>query len=226
MAKKKTSDKLKIISYKKNTFADADKIGEYTVRYNPVNIQHDYDINFDEQQAIGSSGGENKYSYSKPEKLSFELIFDQTIVADGDKEKYSVNDDIKTFKKHIIDFNGSIHRPNYVRLAWGDFTFKGQIASLAFNYTAFSWIGKPLKARATVSFLEVVDVKARLASENKSSPDLSHIITIKEGDRLPMICNEIYGDPTLYIEVARMNKLDSFRKLKAGEQIILPPLEK
>lgn len=223
---KRTSDKLKITAYSKNTFSDSDKEGEYTVRYNPVNIEHGYDINFDESQAVGSSGTENKYSHSKPETLSFDLIFDQTIVADGSDEKYSVDEDLVKFKKLVIDFNGSIHRPNFVRLSWGEFIFKGQISSVSFNYSAFSWDGKALKAIAKLSFVEVVDVKSRLAAENKSSPDLTHLITLKEGDSLPMICYKIYGDTSYYIEVAKINKLDSFRKLKAGDRIVLPPLEK
>ncbi len=226
MAKKKGSDKLKIIAYKKNTFSEGDKLGEYTVRYNPTNIEHSYDINFDEKQAVGSSGTENKYQFSKPEKLTFELIFDGTVIEEGSSEKYEVDKDIKEFKKLVVEFNGDIHRPNFVRLSWGAFSFKGQIADVSFSYSAFSPRGKALKAKANVSFVEVTDVNSRLAAENKSSPDLTHLITIKEGDSLPILCKRIYDDPMYYLQVARINNLESFRKIKAGDTILFPPLEK
>lgn len=226
MAKKKGSDKLKIIGYKKNTFSDGDKVGEFTVRYNPTNIQHSYDISFDESQAVGSSGTESKYQHSKPEKLTFEVVFDGTMVAEGSQDKIDIDKEIKEFKKLAIDFNGDIHRPNYVKLAWGAFSFKGQIADVSFAYSAFSPRGKALKAKANVTFVEVTSVGARLAAENKSSPDLTHLITVKEGDSLPMLCYEIYNDPLYYLQVARINNLESFRKIKAGDQILFPPLEK
>ncbi|HAN77006.1 MAG TPA: hypothetical protein DCQ31_04135 [Bacteroidales bacterium] len=226
MATKSSSDKLKIIAYKKNTFSEGDKVGEYTVRYNPTNIQHSYDINFDEEQAVGSSGTENKYQFSRPERLTFEIIFDATVMAEGSTEKYEVDTDIKDFKKLVVDFNGDIHRPNYIRLAWGAFSFKGQIAEISFAYSSFSPQGKAMKAKADVTFVEVVDVGTRLAAENKSSPDLTHIITVKEGDSLPMLCHNIYNDPLYYLQVARINNLENFRKLKAGETIMFPPLDK
>ncbi len=220
-----SSDKLKITSYKKNTFKSSDKISEYVVKYNPASIDHAYDISFDEEQAIGSSGSENKYRHSKPEKLSFEIVFDQTIVGNDEASLYTVEKDIRNFKKHVIDFRGDIHRPSYVKLSWGDFSFKGQISDLSFTYNAFSKSGEPLKAKASVSFVEVVDIKTRLASENKNSPDLTHIVTVKESDTLPMLCYQIYDDPLYYLEIARINNLVNFRDLKPGDQIILPPLE-
>jgi len=218
--------KLKITAYKKDTFANSDKAGEFTVRFNPTTIQHDYDIVYDETQAAGSSGADNKYQFSKPETISFELIFENTFIAEDETTKYDVTKAIEQFKKVIIDFNGSIHRPNYLRLSWGQFAFKGQVKELSFTYTAFTREGKPLQATATVSFIEVINIKTRLAEENKSSPDLTHIITIKEGDTLPGLCFNIYGDPSYYLAVARVNEISNFRKLKAGDRVILPPLDR
>ena len=36
----------------------------------------------------------------------------------------------------------------------------------------------------------------------------------------------IYGDASLYLEVARVNKLNDFRNIKAGDRISFPPLKK
>lgn len=217
------NNKLKIIAYKKNDFTG--KVGEYTLKFNPSSIQHNYSVSYDRRQAFGSSGSDNKYKYSEPETISFELIFDDTIVLEQN-DSYEVDKDIKDFKKLIFSYNGSIHRPNYLMLSWGEFIFKGQIYKMNFSYTAFTPDGKALKAKANVSFIQVISSKARLAAENKSSPDLTHIYTIKEGDTLPNLCNRIYNDPTYYLELARVNNITNFRNLKAGVKIIIPPLEK
>ena len=219
-------NKLKITAYKDNSFKS--QVGQpYVVRYNPTNIDHTFNIEYDQSQAEGSSGTENKYSHTKPETLKFELLFDKTFVAAGDfSDTYKVDDALKKFKKTVIDYNGDIHRPNYVKLLWGDLSFKGQVTEFSVNYTAFTSEGKALKAKVNITFTEVQNIKERVASENKSSPDLTHIITIKQGDTLPRICNNIYSDPLYYLEIARINKLDSFRQLKAGDRIILPPVDK
>jgi len=218
--------KLKITGYKKDTFANGDKAGEFTVRYNPTSINHTFNLVYDEVQPVGSSASENQYRYTKPEEIGFELIFDNTFVAEDDETDYDVDKMISDFKKVVVDFDGTIHRPNYVKLAWGKITFRGQVKDLSFAYSSFTADGIPLKATANVTFQEVMNIKERLAEENKSSPDLTHIITIKEGDTLPGLCNKIYSNPIYYAEIARINKLDSFRKLHAGDRIILPPLER
>ncbi|MFT6971255.1 MAG: hypothetical protein ACJAXX_001824 [Roseivirga sp.] len=48
--------------------------------------------------------------------------------------------------------------------------------------------------------------------------------TVKEGDQLPELCQQIYNDQSYYIQVARYNGLDKFRNLKAGSALIFPPM--
>jgi nucleoid-associated protein YgaU len=60
---------------------------------------------------------------------------------------------------------------------------------------------------------------------NRSSPDLSHIVLVREGDTLPLLCASIYGDPSYYPDVARFNGLLEFRDLKPGAKLHFPPLE-
>jgi nucleoid-associated protein YgaU len=57
-----------------------------------------------------------------------------------------------------------------------------------------------------------------------SSPDLTHLITVKAGDTLPLLCDRIYRDSGYYMEVARINGLSSFRNLQPGTTLKFPPL--
>ncbi len=175
---------------------------------------------------MGASASESKYKNSKPEEISFDLIFDNTFIAEDDTNQFDVSQALRDFKALAIDFNGDIHRPNYLSLEWGELLFKGQVKDAAFSYTAFTADGIPLKATAKLTFTGVLNIDERLAKENKSSPDLTHIITIKEGDTLPGLCHQIYNNPAYYLKVAKINKIDNFRKLKAGSQVILPPLQR
>ena len=57
------------------------------------------------------------------------------------------------------------------------------------------------------------------------SADLTHVRLVNAGDTLPRLCEEIYGDPRMYLEVAaRTASTTSARS--AGHAPRLPPLEK
>jgi hypothetical protein len=64
-----------------------------------------------------------------------------------------------------------------------------------------------------------------VAKENKSSPDLTHQRMVKMNDKLTLLSEDIYENSNYYIDVAKNNKLLSFRQLQLGENIIFPPIK-
>ena len=60
----------------------------------------------------------------------------------------------------------------------------------------------------------------------KNRPDLTHIRVVKEGDTLPSMANDIYGDFSYYLEVAKANNLQDFRNLIPGQKLYFPPFDK
>jgi hypothetical protein len=126
--------------------------------------------------------------------------------------------------------NGDIHQPAFLKISWGNMLWRGghfdcRLASLDIVYSLFNRNGEPLRAQLNTKFIEDLSVKKRLAIENKNSPDLTHTRIIEDGTNLPLWSNRIYNDPLLYIEIARANKLDHFRSLKPGSEIIFPPID-
>ena len=61
------------------------------------------------------------------------------------------------------------------------------------------------------------------ASLNKGG-SVKHLIEVKAGDTLPLLCYQIYQDCTYYIDVAKINNLTNFRDLKPGIKLQFPPL--
>jgi hypothetical protein len=217
--------KLKIEAYKKDTFAENDKIGEYTVRFNPEKLNESYTIKYNETQPDGSSGNAPKFVKIIPNELTISILFDKTIIKSNEVIP-DVDDQIEAFKKIVYDYTGETHRTNYVKLSWGTFIFKGQLKELTLNYEIYNSDGVPLRAKANCTFMQVIDNQTRSGVESRSSPDLTHIYIIREGDSLPMISDKYYGDPSYYIELAQVNELDNFRNLRAGDQLVIPPLTK
>jgi nucleoid-associated protein YgaU len=81
-----------------------------------------------------------------------------------------------------------------------------------------------LRSKLNASFVSGTDLGKQASVKGTSSPDLTHIRTVKVGDTLPAMCQAIYKDSSYYIKVARFNNLINFRKLEPGTEITFPPV--
>lgn len=221
-------EKMLVVAYQKSDFKQ--KVGEFTVYINPEKYAHNYKICYNDVQAQGSSGGSPEFNKIPSDKVDFELVFDGTGVVPsplpgvvpftGD----GISEQIDAFKSLIFTYNGNIHSPNYLKLVWGTLLFKCRLSSLNITYTLFKPDGTPLRAKAAASFLGFNDEVELALSSKKSSPDVSHLVTVKGGDTLPLLCYGVYGSSGYYVQVARANGLTGFRNLKTGRQLLFPPL--
>lgn len=215
----------------------------YTVQVNPSSYTLNHLVNYSYQRGQGASAGEAVYTDSAPTNLQFEFLFDGTGVVPkpsllGDiplvgaiasalspDEPFIVMDEIKKFNT-FINYDGEIHRPRYLLLIWGSLVFPCVLTSLTYRFTLFKQDGTPLRAIASCTFCESIPEAERVRRENASSPDLTHLRDVREGDTLPFLAQEIYGNAHLYLEVARANKLVNFRRLRPATRLSFPPLDK
>jgi nucleoid-associated protein YgaU len=112
-----------------------------------------------------------------------------------------------------------------VRLLWGSLIFFGRMTSMSTQYTLFKASGEPLRAKVDLQFVGTMSKSESQLVANRSSPDLSHVVVVRDGDTLPLLCNRIYGDSSYYPEVAQANGLAGFRELLPGQRLVFPPLE-
>lgn len=222
-------EKLLVEAYDDSKFTK--KAGELKVWINPEKYTHTYTICYNDRQAQGSNGGSPTFNKVPSDRVAFELVFDGTGVVPtpipgivpytGD----GVAKQVDQFKTLVFSYAGNIHSPRYLRLTWGTMLFNCRLKELSLSYTLFKPDGTPLRARADVSFVGYTDEEELAKKAKKSSPDLTHVVTVKAGDTLPLLCWQLYGSSDAYISVARFNGLTGFRELKVGTQLVFPPLE-
>jgi nucleoid-associated protein YgaU len=193
----------------------------FIAQFNPESftINNEIELGPDEP-AQGDDGEEAKFKSIKPRSFSFDFLMDGT-GASG--KKFEVLAQIELFKL-TTGFSGKIHRPKFLLLNWGTFIATCVLESFSINYKLFRPNGTPLRAVLSASFREHKPAPLRELLKNLSSPDLTHLHEIVEGEHLSLITYRIYKDPRYYFHVGEANGLNNLRELMKGQRLKLPPL--
>lgn len=222
MTQRGTLEKLVIRAYEAPDYS-GQPVGEFQAFINPNEITLSYEMEYDAAQGAGTTGSRMEFKKVKPGDMSLTFFIDGT-GATG--TAVDVQERIQSFQT-VTGYNGNIHRPNYLKVAWGTLQVKRCVLkSATIAYKLFRPDGVPLRAVITANFTDNSDDQTRVAMAQDQSPDLTHVRLVKAGDTLPALCTQIYGDPRFYLEVARANGIDDFRRLSPGTRIVFPPVEK
>ena len=204
------------------------ELADFVALINPSSIRQRKSVNIKTKgNPAGSTNSKANFQSINPETLTFQLILDGTGIVEPTTatQNKSVKDLIDHFIKLTFDFKGEIHEPYYLKILWGTFIFEGRLTSCDISYTLFEPNGDPLRAKLDLTFTSSQDLETQQRLRNTNSPDLSHTLVVKEGDTLPLLCEKIYKDSSMYLQVARINGLVNFRKLIPGITLLFPPIK-
>ena len=216
-------EKLVVQAYKAPDYAEGSLVGTFESYVNPNEITLAYEMEYDSAQGSGTTGSRMDFKKVKPGDMSLNFFLDGT-GANG--VKIEVQEQVEKFQT-VTGYNGDIHRPNYLKVAWGTIQIKRCVLkSASIAYKLFKPDGTPLRATIAATFVDAVADQTRVALAQDSSPDLTHVRVLRAGESLAGLCQQIYGDPALYLKVARANNFDAVRRLPAGTRVRFPPLQK
>jgi LysM repeat protein len=209
---------------------------KFTVMYNPNTFSQNYRSVWIDETPQGGSAETQAYRRLKSDSVTFDFLFDGTGVSGVGGTSIDLNpkvgevgyvqEQINSFLAITQGLNGSTHEPNFLQLSWGTFIFNGVMQNATVTYKLFHSSGAPLRANINATFKQSVSRTEQAAEARLTSPDLTHFKIVNEGETLPLISQKIYGDSKYYLEIARVNNINNFRKLKVGQQLVLPPIDK
>lgn len=217
--------KMMITAYTDDTFNSVYKPA-LELPINPAKVKLSKGIRYAEDKQLGSLNGSNSYVRYQPEVLYFECLLDVTNAMEDDDGEEPVHNTVNALEERLYDYNTEGHRPSFVKVEYGDITFFGQLKTLETEYTLFNPKGLPLRAELKVTLTGYCSQKEEKKHFSKRSPDVSRLVTLKEGQTLAALCDEIYDDPLLVGEVARFNNLNGYRSIPAGTKLLMPMLKK
>jgi hypothetical protein len=195
----------------------------YSVMINPDSLKWQRSIDYNTTQAPNKSSPSQTYKNSPSDKLSFDIVIDCTGIVDA--KRTDMFTEIAALESIVFKYNGKIHRPNFVKVQWGQsMTFKGVLNSFDTSYTLFKPDGSPLRAKISLAFSMYVSPTTVTKLDAQESPDITHLVTVVDGMSLPQICQQVWGNDDNYVQVAKYNGLNKFRNLKGAEKLIFPPI--
>jgi len=168
--------------------------------------------------------------------LSMELFFDSTDAGTGAAAQ-TVTAEVEQFHK-LVSIKGNLHHPPLVRITWGDDfpgasfgesaqagqTFTAVVLAVSRRFTLFNADGKPLRAFVTISLKQFATVAEQVTAINYQSSDHTRLHVVIEGETLPLIAYDAYGDARKWRIIAEHNQLADVRRLTPGTSLQLPPL--
>ena len=195
--------------------------------------------------ATGSSAPPTGFKGYNKMDLEFKFWADATGIVpipDGMKDQFeqggkpSIRGHLDLLQNTVYGFNPEIHGPPYIKIIWGNIPpdtanddkekktaiWKGTLKSCKVDLKLFSLSGEPVKAEITLSIDSEVAAEARPLG---NSPDITHHIDVGYGDKMSMLCEQIYGrfDSKICSAVAEYNNLIDW-DLKQGTQMVFPSI--
>lgn len=217
--------KLKLTAYTDKKF-QAKHGFPLELQIDPEQISFGKNVYYREDKQLGSIGGNVSFEKYGPTSLSLKFTIDCSGVVEGTEKGDSTYEKVNDITDLLYVYNKDGHSPSYVTVAYGLLLFKGRLEKLNTQYLMFTSKGVPLRATLEISFKGYMCGEEERKKFSKQSPDMSRLITVKEGETLPYLCHKMYGDSLLVRQVARFNNLNGFRTIPAGTELLFPPLKK
>ena len=153
-------EKLVVRAYSTPDHAESSLVGEFAAYVNPSELTLSYEMEYDSAQGAGTTGSRMDFKKLKPGDLSLNFFPDGT-GANG--VKIDVQEQVERFQT-LTGYNGDIHRPNYLLLAWGRIQIRRCVLkSASIAYKLFKPDGTPLRATISAVFVDAVDDQTRQA---------------------------------------------------------------
>ncbi|MEI6756339.1 MAG: LysM peptidoglycan-binding domain-containing protein [Chlorobium sp.] len=197
----------------------------FIAMFNPDQFSVREEVELDKTVSKGAQGADPKPIGIKPREFTLELTLDGTGV-NTNGVKIPVTAQVLLFRAATTSIVGETHRPPYLLVQYGTFISSCTLRSSTVTYTMFDMFGLPIRAKISASFVERTVAALGNIVGMLSSPDLTHRVEVKDGDILPLLTFKTCNNQNYYLQVARVNKLKNFRKLKAGTTLSFPPLSK
>lgn len=156
-----------------------------------------------------------------PMSYKLSLLLDASL--DGPEE--SVKDQANQLMQAM---HGGGSAPKFITFSWGSVSLpKAAPISMSIQYALFHPNGEPMRAFVELELAQAEQLTPLGKAQNPTTRGIagmrSH--TVRDGDSLPSIAYEAYGDATRWRTIAEANGIDDPLRLRRGSDLTIPRLD-
>src|SRR5215813_11079497 len=197
-------------------------VEEIKVFFNPEEYTVNKDNNFAVQGIPGLSGPIVQWVNGNLRTLEMELFFDT-----WDTPTLTKKDVRKELTDKIVGLmaiDSELHAPPLLLVSWSSLQFRCVLARVNQKFTMFDSEGKPVRARLTCTFNEVIDPEQDAKETNLQTADFSKVHVITQGETLNDVAILHYNNAESWRPIAIANGLDDPRAISPGQSLLVPAL--
>jgi hypothetical protein len=208
--------------------------GRIECTFNPAKLTITKVNRWTQQPAHGRALPRLGFASGQPATLKVTLIFDSTeeggdVRQDTDKLwelMYPGAHRNEAHKGSGAQKKNPQKRPQKCTFVWGKIlSFEAALTSLTIDFVLFkSDDGTPLRANANCTFTQVKE-DDDFPRQNPTSGGRTgeRIVSLGPRETLEQVAYEAFGDTSLWRGLAAFNGIDDPLRIRAGEQLLLPP---
>lgn len=182
----------------------------------------------------GSALPPAQFAGGNPREMSLSLLLDASLL---DKEEHVKDMTDKLFKMMEVPEGRTAGSPTavppFITFQWGSvLPFKAVCTSLSVAYKLFRPNGLPIRAevKMTLKQAEEASTASSTGANRGTNPttraQAGHgVHLVKDGDSLPSIAYQTYGDATEWRAIAHANDIENPMHLRRGSSLSLPKLD-
>ena len=208
--------------------------GPIPVYFNPTEYSISKANEWKYDKVTGNSLPKAQFGGGNPRELSLTLLLDASLLGKDAHVRDLTNELFKMMEvKEGQTAGDPAAVPPFVTFRWGkETTFKSVCTQLTVAYKLFRPNGDPIRADVKMT-LKQADTAGTASSNGANAggnpttrANAGHgVHTVKDGDSLPSIAYQAYGDATVWRAIADVNGIENPLHLRRGRPLSLPKLE-
>ena len=206
----------------------------FDVLFNPTEYSISKSNEWKFEKVTGTAFTPPAFGGGNPRELTLNLLLDASLLGKTQHVR-GITDQLFRMMEVPGGSSGgsSSAAPPFITFTWGsDTTFKSVCTSLTVAYKLFRPNGDPIRAdvKMTLKQAEPASTASSTGANRGTNPTTrakaGHgVHTVKDGDTLPSIAYEAYGDATVWRAIADANGVENPLHLRRGRALSLPRLD-
>lgn len=130
--------------------------------------------------------------------------------------------------KLMTAMHGKGSAPKFIQFTWGSVKLpKAAPVSLSIHYVLFRPNGEPVRAFVDLELAQAEDAAPPGQAQNPTTRAIAGLRahTVRDGDSLPSIAYDAYGDATRWRVIAEANGIDDPMRIRRGTALTIPRLD-